>query len=71
MFAVDDRDMLPALCMTDPIEDVLAPAVIERAISIFGTFKDRDRPPCCFTTMSWLIDRPSPVPSPRQRHLPK
>ena len=29
--------------MTDPIEDVLAPAVIERAISIFGTFKDRDR----------------------------
>src|ERR1019366_3440712 len=21
-------------------------------------------PPCCFTTMSWLIDRPSPVPSP-------
>src|SRR5450759_2402405 len=21
-------------------------------------------PPCCFTIMSWLIDRPSPVPSP-------
>jgi hypothetical protein len=21
-------------------------------------------PPCCFTMMSWLIDRPSPVPSP-------
>jgi hypothetical protein len=32
-----------SLCMTDPVEDVLAPAVIERAISIFGTFKDRDR----------------------------
>src|SRR4029077_13211892 len=21
-------------------------------------------PPCCFTTMSWLMDSPSPVPSP-------
>ena len=21
-------------------------------------------PPCCLTTMSWLSDRPSPVPSP-------
>jgi hypothetical protein len=21
-------------------------------------------PPCCFTMMSWLIDKPSPVPSP-------
>jgi hypothetical protein len=29
--------------LTDPIEDVLAPAVIERAMNIFGTFKDRDR----------------------------
>jgi hypothetical protein len=29
--------------MTDPIEDVLAPSVIDRAISIFGTLKDRDR----------------------------
>jgi hypothetical protein len=29
--------------MIDPIEDVLAPAVIERAMSIFESFKDRDR----------------------------
>ena len=43
MFAVDDRDMLPALCMTDPIEEVLAPAVIERAMSVFETFKHRNR----------------------------
>jgi hypothetical protein len=28
--------------MTDPIETVLAPAVIERAMSIFESFKDRD-----------------------------
>jgi len=28
--------------MTDPIEAVLAPAVIERATSIFESFKDRD-----------------------------
>jgi hypothetical protein len=27
--------------MVDPIEDVLAPTVIERAISIFESFKDR------------------------------
>ena len=27
--------------MLDPIEDVLAPTVIERALSIFGSFKDR------------------------------
>ena len=29
--------------MIDPIEEVLAPAVIERAMSIFESFKDRDR----------------------------
>ena len=27
--------------MIDPIEDVLAPTIIERALSIFGSFKDR------------------------------
>jgi hypothetical protein len=29
--------------MIDPIEDVLDPTVIERALSIFGSFKDRAR----------------------------
>lgn len=29
--------------MIDPIEDVLAPTVIERALSVFGSFKDRAR----------------------------
>ena len=29
--------------MIDPIGDVLAPTVIERALSIFGSFKDRAR----------------------------
>lgn len=29
-------------CMTDPTEEVLAPAVIERAMSIFESFKERD-----------------------------
>jgi hypothetical protein len=28
--------------MADPIEDILAPAVIERAMSIFESFKDRN-----------------------------
>jgi len=30
------------ICMVDPIEDILAPAVIERAMSVFESFKDRD-----------------------------
>ena len=29
--------------MIDPIEEVLAPTVIERAMSIFESFRDRDR----------------------------
>ena len=28
--------------MTDPIEDVLAPAVIERAMSVFESFRERN-----------------------------
>jgi hypothetical protein len=31
------------ICMADPLEDILAPAVIERAMSIFESFRDRDR----------------------------
>lgn len=27
--------------MVDPLEDILAPAVVERALSIFESFKDR------------------------------
>jgi hypothetical protein len=29
--------------MTDPIEQILAPAVIERAMTVFESFKERDR----------------------------
>jgi hypothetical protein len=28
--------------MNDPIEDILAPAVIERALSVFQSFRERD-----------------------------
>jgi hypothetical protein len=28
--------------MTDPIEEILAPAVIERAMTVFESFQDRD-----------------------------
>ena len=28
--------------MTDPIEEIVAPAAIERAMSVFEQFKDRD-----------------------------
>ena len=27
--------------MTDPLEDILAPAVVERALSIYESFRDR------------------------------
>jgi hypothetical protein len=29
--------------MTDPLEDILAPAVVERALSIYESFGDRQR----------------------------
>jgi hypothetical protein len=29
--------------MNDPIEQILAPAVIERAMTVFESFKERDR----------------------------
>lgn len=29
--------------MTDPMEEIVAPAAIERAMSVFEQFKDRDR----------------------------
>jgi hypothetical protein len=29
--------------MTDPLEDILAPAVVERALSIYESFSDRQR----------------------------
>jgi hypothetical protein len=33
----------PYTLMVDPLEDILAPAVVERAMSIFESFKDRQQ----------------------------
>src|SRR2546430_912975 len=38
--------------------------VIINSVNAPGSVTTSILPPCCFTTMSWLIDRPSPVPSP-------
>src|SRR3982075_4148991 len=37
---------------------------ILNSVNIPGSVSTSMLPPCCFTMMSWLIDRPSPVPSP-------
>src|SRR6185295_4923392 len=39
-------------------------SVIINSVKIPGLVSTSILPPCCFTMMSWLIDRPSPVPSP-------
>jgi hypothetical protein len=43
LLAGTKRRLTPCSRMIDPIEVVLAPTVIERALSIFGSFKDRAR----------------------------
>ena len=37
---------------------------ILNSVNAQGAVSTSMMPPCCFTMMSWLIDRPSPVPSP-------
>src|SRR5207248_755416 len=49
---------------------VLSPEIIVRgrvrtnSVKTPSSVSTSIEPPCCFTTMSWLSDRPSPVPSP-------
>src|SRR5262249_31111183 len=38
--------------------------VMMNSVNTPGSVLTSILPPCCFTTMSWLIDTPSPVPSP-------
>src|SRR3954469_11402381 len=37
---------------------------ILNSVNLPGALSRSMLPPCCFTTISWLIERPSPVPSP-------
>src|SRR5262249_34738985 len=39
-------------------------SVMMNSVKTPGSVSTSILPPCCFTTMSWLIDSPSPVPSP-------
>src|SRR5579863_3877107 len=39
-------------------------SVMMNSVNTPGSVSTSIVPPCCFTTMSWLMERPSPVPSP-------
>jgi hypothetical protein len=39
-------------------------SVMMNSVNSPGSVSTSIRPPCCLTTMSWLIDSPRPVPSP-------
>src|SRR6202043_601056 len=62
---VDDQDVNAQI---EPPELAWATAVrgsvIINSVNAPGSVSTSIVPPCCFTTISWLIDKPSPVPSP-------
>src|ERR1700679_2957657 len=39
-------------------------STILNSVNLPGSVSTAIEPACCFTTMSWLMERPSPVPSP-------
>src|SRR5262245_25810058 len=47
-----------------PMAAALRGRVMRKAVNSPGVVSTSIDPPCCLTTMSWLMDRPSPVPSP-------
>src|SRR5262245_40786586 len=47
-----------------PMAAALRGRVMRNAVYSPGVVSTSIDPPCCLTIMSWLIDRPSPVPSP-------
>src|SRR2546423_1240825 len=53
--------------LVPPVCDCAAPvrgSVIMNSVNAPGLVSTSILPPCCFTTMSWLMESPSPVPSP-------
>src|SRR6266478_5610934 len=57
---VNAQFLPPACACAAPVRG----SVIMNSVKTPGLVSTSILPPCCFTTMSWLIDRPSPVPSP-------
>src|SRR5665811_537866 len=57
---IDAQLVPPACCCAAAARG----SVIMNSVNAPGIVSTSILPPCCFTTMSWLIDRPSPVPSP-------
>src|SRR5262245_41882863 len=47
-----------------PMAAALRGRVTRNAVYSPGVVSTSIDPPCCLTMMSWLMDRPSPVPSP-------
>src|SRR3954451_9103230 len=64
-FVIDDKDRCSHLALSEMACRVnLRRSVMMNSVKISGSVATSILPPCCFTTMSWLIDKPSPVPSP-------
>src|SRR5882672_6521397 len=64
-FVIDDKYvnaqfLPPAIACAAPVRG----SVIMNSVKTPDSVSTSILPPCCFTTMSWLIERPSPVPSP-------
>src|SRR5260221_395947 len=57
---VNAQFLPPACSCAAPVRG----SVIMNSVNTPGLVSTSILPPCCFTTMSWLIDRPRPVPSP-------
>src|SRR4051794_34867474 len=49
--------------LPDYLWDVRGMTILN-SVNLPGALSTSMLPPCCLTMMSWLIDRPSPVPSP-------
>src|SRR5689334_16358345 len=58
----NEKFHVDASCL--PMAAALRGRVMRNAVNSPGIVSTSIDPPCCLTMMSWLIDRPSPVPSP-------
>src|SRR5262249_6319020 len=63
-FVVDHKDVGVQFPCLPASTGMTRGNVMMNSVKVPGSVTTSIVPPCCFTTMSWLIDSPSPVPSP-------
>ncbi len=63
-FVIDDEDAPLNSSPTDFIVAAFRGSVMMNSVNTPGFVSTSILPPCCLTMMSWLIESPSPVPSP-------